>query len=195
MPDQPGYGAALNTDLYELTMAAGFFEAGKAGNRATFELFVRRLPWNRNFVLAVGLAHVVEYLLNLRFTPDEIAFLKSLPQFERTPSEFFDMLAGLRFTGDVFAVREGTPLFAGEPFLTIRAPLIICCARRRSSRAPSWPRDNTFVSAQDVRPLAAPSPSCRTRASASARTAPARSLANPATAQANDRLYSAVHAS
>jgi len=124
VPDRPGYGAALNTDLYELTMAAGFFEAGKAGNRATFELFVRRLPWNRNFVLAVGLAQAVEYLLNLRFTTAEIAFLKTLPQFERTPPEFFDMLAGLRFTGDLFAVREGTPLFAGEPFLTIRAPLI-----------------------------------------------------------------------
>jgi len=124
VPDRPGYGAALNTDLYELTMAAGFFEAGKAGNRATFELFMRRLPWNRNFVLAVGLAQAVEYLLNLRFTTAEIAFLKTLPQFERTPPEFFDMLAGLRFTGDVFAVREGTPLFAGEPFLTIRAPLI-----------------------------------------------------------------------
>ena len=124
MPGQPGYGAALNTDLYELTMAAGFFEAGKAGNRATFELFVRRLPWNRNFILAAGLAQAVEYLLNLRFTADEIAFLKTLPQFERTPAAFFDMLAGLRFTGDVFAVREGTPLFAGEPFLTIRAPLI-----------------------------------------------------------------------
>ena len=108
MSQQPGYGAALNTDLYELTMAAGFFEAGKAGDRATFELFVRRLPWNRNFVLAAGLAQAVEYLLNLRFTADEIAFLKTLPQFERTPSEFFDMLARLRFTGDVFAVREGT---------------------------------------------------------------------------------------
>ncbi len=122
--DPPMLGAALNTDLYELTMAAGFFEAGKAENRATFELFVRRLPWNRNFVLAAGLAQAVEYLQNLRFTAAEIAYLKTLPQFEHTRPEFFDMLAGLRFTGDVFAVREGTPLFAGEPFLTIRAPLI-----------------------------------------------------------------------
>ena len=62
----PSLGAALNTDLYELTMAAGFFEAGKAQDRATFELFVRRLPWNRNFVLAAGLAQAVEYLLNLQ---------------------------------------------------------------------------------------------------------------------------------
>jgi nicotinate phosphoribosyltransferase len=121
---QHQFGAALNTDLYELTMAAGYFEGGKADNRATFELFVRRLPWNRNFVLAAGLAQAVDYLRNLRFTPAEIAYLRTLPQFEHTRTEFFDMLAGLRFTGDLFAVREGTPLFAGEPFLTVRAPLI-----------------------------------------------------------------------
>jgi len=102
----------------------GFFEAGKADNRATFELFVRRLPWNRNFVLAAGLAQAVDYLLNLRFTAAEIAYLKTLPQFEHTRPEFFEMLVALRFTGDVFAVREGTPLFAGEPVLTIRAPII-----------------------------------------------------------------------
>ena len=117
-------GAALNTDLYELTMAAGYFEAGKAQDRATFELFVRRLPWNRNFVLAAGLAQAVEYLQNLKFTATEIAYLKTLPHFEHTRSEFFEMLAELRFTGDLFAVREGTPLFADEPFLTVRAPLI-----------------------------------------------------------------------
>ena len=122
--DQPRFGAALNTDLYELTMAAGYFEAGKAQDRATFELFVRRLPWNRNFVLAAGLAQAVDYLLNLRFTAAEIAYLKTLPQFEHTQSGFFDMLSRLRFTGDLFAVREGIPLFAGEPFLTVRAPLI-----------------------------------------------------------------------
>jgi nicotinate phosphoribosyltransferase len=122
--NEPKLGAALNTDLYELTMAAGYFEAGKADNRATFELFVRRLPWNRNFILAAGLAQAVDYLQNLKFTAAEMAYLKTLPQFEHTHSEFFDMLAGLRFTGDLFAVREGTPLFAGEPFLTVRAPLI-----------------------------------------------------------------------
>jgi len=122
--DPPQLGAALNTDLYELTMAAGYFEASKAQDRATFELFVRRLPWNRNFVLAAGLAQAVDYLLNLKFTAAEIAYLRTLPQFEHTRSDFFDMLAGLRFTGDLFAVREGTPLFAGEPFLTVRAPLI-----------------------------------------------------------------------
>ena len=105
-------------------MAAGYFEAGKAGERGTFELFVRRLPPDRNFVLAAGLQQAVEYLLNLRFTSEEIAYLRGLPQFAHTSSGFFDMLASLRFTGDLFAAPEGTPLFAGEPFLTLRAPLI-----------------------------------------------------------------------
>ncbi len=115
---------ALLTDFYELTMAAGYFEAGKAAERATFELGIRRLPANRNFVLAAGLAQVVDYLLNLSFTAGEIAYLRSLPQLRHAPSEFFDYLGRLRFTGDLFAVPEGTPLFAGEPLLTVRAPII-----------------------------------------------------------------------
>jgi nicotinate phosphoribosyltransferase len=114
----------LLTDLYQLTMAAGYYEAGKTHERAAFELFVRRLPHGRNFILAAGLAQAVEYLQNLRFTPKEIDYLRTLPQFALTDAGFFDMLAGLRFTGDLFAVPEGTPLFAGEPFLTLRAPLV-----------------------------------------------------------------------
>ncbi len=114
----------LSTDLYQLTMAAGYFEAGKLDERATFELFVRRLPHNRNFVIATGLAQAVEYLLNLRFTGAEIDYLRTLPQFAHTSAGFFDYLANLRFTGDLFAVPEGTPLFPNEPFLTLRAPLV-----------------------------------------------------------------------
>ena len=71
----------LLTDLYELTMAAGYFEAGKASQTATFELSIRRLPNHRNFVVATGLAQCVEYLLALRFTSEEIAYLRGLPQF------------------------------------------------------------------------------------------------------------------
>jgi nicotinate phosphoribosyltransferase len=114
----------LLTDFYELTMAAGYFEAGKARQRATFELFIRQLPPRRNFVLAAGLAQAVEYLLDLRFTSAEIAYLRTLPQFVNVSDAFFEMLAELRFTGDLFAVPEGTPLFPEEPFLTLRAPLI-----------------------------------------------------------------------
>jgi len=115
---------ALLTDLYELTMAAGYFEAGKAGEKGTFELFIRRLPANRNFVVAAGLAQAVDYLRNLRFTEGEIAYLRGLPQFARVSPPFFDALRNLRFTGDVFAMPEGTVAFAGEPLLTVRAPLM-----------------------------------------------------------------------
>jgi nicotinate phosphoribosyltransferase len=114
----------LLTDLYQLTMAAGFFEAGKAQETATFELFFRRLPRYRNFVLSAGLAQAIEYLQGLHFEPEELQYLRSLPQFQRTAPEFFEFLATLRFTGDVFAMPEGTPIFANEPFLTIRAPLV-----------------------------------------------------------------------
>jgi len=114
----------LQTDLYQLTMAAGYFQAGKTKETATFELFFRRFPENRNYVIAAGLPQAVEYLLNLRFTDEEIGYLRSLPQFQRVSDGFFEALAKFRFTGDLFAVPEGTPLFPGEPFLTLRAPLV-----------------------------------------------------------------------
>ncbi len=114
----------LLTDLYQLTMAAGYFESGHSADLATFELFVRKLPENRNFLVAAGLEQVVDYLVNLKFTKDEIDYLRGLPQFSSAPTGFFDSLANFRFTGDLYAVREGTPVFPGEPILTIRAPLI-----------------------------------------------------------------------
>jgi nicotinate phosphoribosyltransferase len=116
--------SALNTDLYELTMAAGYFAERKTAETATFELSVRRLPEPRNFLIAAGLAQAVEYLRHLRFQPDEIEYLRGLAQFKRTPPEFFDFLAKLRFTGDLFALPEGTPVFANEPIAIVRAPLV-----------------------------------------------------------------------
>jgi nicotinate phosphoribosyltransferase len=114
----------LLTDLYELTMAAGYFEAAKADEKATFEFTIRKLPPHRNFIVAAGLPQVVDYLLNLSFTAEEIDYLRSLAQFRSTSPGFWDYLRGFRFTGDLFAVPEGTPLFAGEPMLTIRGPII-----------------------------------------------------------------------
>jgi len=105
-------------------MSAGYFGAGKAAERATFELSVRRLPKHRNYVLAAGLAQAVDYLLNLKFDAGEIEYLRSLPQLSSASPGFFEYLREFRFTGDLFAVPEGTPLFAGEPMLTLRAPLI-----------------------------------------------------------------------
>ena len=116
--------SALNTDLYELTMAAGYFAAGKTEEVATFELSIRRLPPYRNFLVAAGLQQAVEFLLSLQFRPDEIDYLRSLSQLKNTPPEFFQFLGNLRFTGDLFAVPEGTPIFPSEPIALVRAPLV-----------------------------------------------------------------------
>lgn len=115
---------ALQTDLYELTMAAGYFAAGKTEDKAVFELFVRRLPENRDFLIAAGLEQAVDYLCNLRFTSEQIDYLRTLPQFAHAPEPFWEYLREFRFTGNVFAMREGTPFFAGEPIVTVSAPLI-----------------------------------------------------------------------
>lgn len=116
--------STLNTDFYELTMAAGYFAAGKQDDIATFELSVRRLPETRNFLVAAGLQQAVEYLQNFKFTDDEIDYLRSLQHFRHTPPEFFTYLKNLRFTGDLFALPEGTPVFANEPLAILRAPII-----------------------------------------------------------------------
>jgi nicotinate phosphoribosyltransferase len=114
----------LLTDLYELTMAAGYFAAGRHTDIGTFEFTIRRLPRNRDFVLLAGIHRAVDYLLNLSFQPDEITYLRGLESFRRAPQGFWDYLASFRFTGDVFAVPEGTVLHAGQPVLNVRAPLI-----------------------------------------------------------------------
>jgi nicotinate phosphoribosyltransferase len=116
--------SGLLTDLYELTMAAGYFAAGKSEEKATFELTIRRLPANRSFALAAGLAQAVEYLTSARFDEDDVRYVRSLPQLARASEGFFDRLRRFRFGGDLFAMPEGTPVFAGEPILTVRAPLI-----------------------------------------------------------------------
>lgn len=105
-------------------MSAGYWMAGKTEETATFELFVRRLPANREYLVVCGLAQAIEYLTGLRFLERQIQYLKGLPQFALTPPGFWDYLRQFRFTGDVFAVPEGTVMFAGEPLLTLRAPLI-----------------------------------------------------------------------
>ncbi len=113
----------LLTDLYELTMAAAYYESGKIEEKATFEFTFRRLPENRNFLLAAGLQQAVEYLQNFRIAKEEIDYLRGLAQFRLVSPGFWEYLACLRFTGDLFAVPEGTPLFPDEPVLSVRAPI------------------------------------------------------------------------
>jgi len=105
-------------------MAAGYHQAGKQVHKATFELSVRRLPAHRNYIVFAGLQQAIEYLQNLSFTVEEIDYLRGLPQFRQVKPDFFDYLREFRFTGDLFSVPEGTPMFAGEPLLTVRAPLV-----------------------------------------------------------------------
>jgi nicotinate phosphoribosyltransferase len=111
---------ALLTDLYELTMAAAYHAQGR-NERVTFELFVRSLPEERNFLVACGLEQALDYLESLHFGHDGLEYLRSLGRFD---DDFLDMLATLRFTGDVWAVPEGEVVFPGEPLLSLSAPLI-----------------------------------------------------------------------
>jgi nicotinate phosphoribosyltransferase len=112
-------GSVLLTDLYELTMLQAY-HAARMNGTAVFELFVRKLPRERNFLVAAGLAQVVDYLLRLRFTRDELDWLATTGRFR---PDFIASLEGLAFTGDVDAVPEGTVVFADEPILRITAPL------------------------------------------------------------------------
>lgn len=111
---------ALFTDLYELTMMAGYFADGRHDVRATFDLYHRRAPGGVDLVVAAGLDPVLDYLEALRFDADDLAYLASLEQFDPA---FLDWLSSLEFTGDVWAAPEGTPVFGDEPILRVTAPL------------------------------------------------------------------------
>lgn len=112
----------LATDLYELTMAAGYFQ-NQINHEASFELFIRAMPPNRGYVVLAGIAQVVEYLTKLRFEDADIDFLRRQPTFAHVDRKFFDFLSDLRFTGSMWAMPEGVPFFPGEPVLTITAPI------------------------------------------------------------------------
>ncbi len=111
----------LLCDFYELTMSGGYFELGKSQETVYFDLFFRRVPDGGGFAIAAGLEQVIDYIKELRFTDDDIAFLRSKKLFSE---EFLKYLSAFRFTGDIYAVPEGTPVFPGEPIITVRAPAI-----------------------------------------------------------------------
>jgi len=118
-PPRQGQAEALFVDLYELTMMQAYLHEGLTGP-AVFSLFCRRLPPARNYLLACGLETVLEAIETLRFSEDDLAYLASLGKFT---SGFLDWLRTFRFTGDIHAVAEGTPVFANEPLLEVVAPL------------------------------------------------------------------------
>jgi nicotinate phosphoribosyltransferase len=112
--------SAVFTDLYELTMMAGYFHAGRHLEPATFDLFHRRPPDGVELVVCAGLDPALEYLESLRFAADELDYLAGLGMFA---DDFLHFLAGLRFSGSVHAIPEGTPVFPDEPMLRLSAPL------------------------------------------------------------------------
>ncbi len=115
---------ALATDLYELTMAAAYFESNQTDRIGVFEAFVRKLPRNRSYMVVAGLEQAIHYLLNIRFTEEQIQFLQSTKIFRNIGENFFNYLRNFRFTGDVWAVPEGTILFPNEPIMRIEGPII-----------------------------------------------------------------------
>ncbi len=117
--------AALNytmlCDFYELTMGNGYLESGMRDRITYFDLFFRSVPDGGGFAIAAGLEQVIEYVRNLHFDEEDIAYLRGRSMFSEA---FLDYLAGFRFTGDIWAVPEGTPVFPREPIVVVRAPAI-----------------------------------------------------------------------
>lgn len=113
----------LLADLYSFTMAAAYFVNGKE-SVASFELFARSLPLSRSYLIAAGLERALQHILNLHFQEEEVEYFRKHPSFQHLDEDFFHRLRELRFTGDVWAVPEGTPIFPQEPILRITAPIL-----------------------------------------------------------------------
>ena len=108
-------------DFYELTMGNGYFKQGFQNKIAYFDVFFRAVPDGGGYAIAAGLEQIVEYIQQLHFDREDIAFLREKNIFDQ---DFLDYLGNFRFTGDIYAVPEGTPVFPQEPILTVRAPAI-----------------------------------------------------------------------
>jgi nicotinate phosphoribosyltransferase len=121
LADPEDYG--LLTDLYQLTMAACYVGEGLDQRRASFELFTRHLPPGYGYLITMGLSQALDYLTHLHFSDAHVQALRQTGLFDNAPDEFWERLTQSRFTGDVWAVPEGTAVFAKEPLLRVEAPL------------------------------------------------------------------------
>ena len=108
-------------DFYELTMAYGYFEKGYKDRITYFDVFYRQCPDGGGFAIAAGLEQIIDYIQELHFSEEDIQYLRERNLFSE---EFLDYLAHFKFTGDIWAVPEGTPIFPKEPIMTVRAPAI-----------------------------------------------------------------------
>ncbi len=116
-----GLNYTMCCDFYELTMGNGYFESGMADRMTYFDLFYRTVPDNGGFAVAAGLEQAIAYVENLHFTDEDISYLRSRKLFSEG---FLEYLRDFKFTGDIWAVPEGTPVFPREPVMTVRAPAI-----------------------------------------------------------------------
>ena len=120
----PERDIALFTDFYELSMAAAYFNSNQKDSIGLFEMFVRKLPKNRSYLVAAGLEQVIYFLINYRFKHDHIEYLRSLKIFSNVSDRFFEYLSELKFTGNLWAIPEGSIVFPNEPILRIESPII-----------------------------------------------------------------------
>jgi len=109
------------TDFYELTMANGYFQNGLKDKQACFDMFFRKVPDNGGFAIMAGVEQLIEYLKNLKFEDEDIEYLRSKNQFSE---EFLQYLKNFKFSCDVWAIPEGTPIFPNEPVVTVKGPVI-----------------------------------------------------------------------
>ncbi len=121
MAPKTEWNETLLCDYYELTMANGYYLKGMNRQKAYFDVFFRTIPDGGGFAIAAGLEQVIQYIENLHFSDRDISFLRSKGVFDE---RFLDYLKDFRFTGDIYAVPEGTPIFPGEPILTVHAPAV-----------------------------------------------------------------------
>jgi nicotinate phosphoribosyltransferase len=129
LSERYGLSLSLLTDLYQLTMAQGYWRHGLAEQEAVFHLYFRKNPFKGGYTLAAGLADAIDLLEQFRFTPEDLDYLRSLPDSKQQPlfgEDFLTYLQTLRFTCDVDAIPEGSLVFPQEPMLRIRGPLLQC---------------------------------------------------------------------
>lgn len=113
----------LLTDFYELTMMQGYISSGTSNQEAVFDLFYRKNPSANGYAIVAGLEQAIEYIKNLSFSQEDINYLLNLNLFNK---EFLDYLKDFHFTGDIYAIPEGTVIFPNEPIMRIKAPIIEC---------------------------------------------------------------------
>lgn len=115
------YNLTMLTDFYELSMANGYFQAGMKDRVAVFDMFFRKVPDDGGFAIMAGVEQLISYMKDLKFTSEDIEYLRSKNTFSE---EFLDYLKNFRFTCDVWAVPEGTPIFPHEPIVTVKGPIV-----------------------------------------------------------------------